>query len=517
MFRVADYYDRAPYAGQSYPATHPSRLAAIATLMGMQPADPRRCRVLELGCAQGNNLIPLALAAPHSTFLGLDLSARQIAEGRELADALHLDNLRLRQQDLLDFEPEDGARFDYIICHGVWSWVAAPVRTRIFELCQRYLSPQGVAYLSYNTYPGWHLHDLTRGMMQFVSRQAAAAGPARESFERLANAMQAGASPFAPFLASQIESLRAASEAYLMHEHLEPDNVPVYFFQFHDQLLSHGLQYLGEAALHMDGPCACPPAALSVLGSLPTELVARQQTLDFLRNTRFRKSLICRGDVSVDRQPVPQRMRGLYVASAARPASQRIEIDSSAEEEFSTPEARVLTRDPFVKAILAHLALEWPRAVSLKELAGQVRRCPSLRSANTWELRDRLAAQLLHLGFSTPFLEFFVEPPPVADRVGHCPQASPLARRQAQSARRVSNLRHETVCIDAFQQQLLPYLDGEHRCEAIESALREELCRTGVSLAIHLQRLRSMALLLDPKSFAGTNPLRNRPLPADVP
>ena len=70
---------------------------------------------------------------------------------------------------------EDFGRFDYVICHGVYSWVPEAVQDRILEICARNLTPDGVAYVSYNTYPGWHARGLARDLMGFHVRRIAAA------------------------------------------------------------------------------------------------------------------------------------------------------------------------------------------------------------------------------------------------------------------------------------------------------------------------------------------------------
>src|SRR6185295_8664840 len=109
-------YDTMPYPTGTYPQTHPDRLATIATLFGMTPAAPDRCRVLELGCGDGGNLIPMAFALPESRFLGIDLSTTAVASGRELIAKTGLTNIALEARNLLTFEPEAGG-YDYVIAH----------------------------------------------------------------------------------------------------------------------------------------------------------------------------------------------------------------------------------------------------------------------------------------------------------------------------------------------------------------------------------------------------------------
>src|SRR5262245_10234755 len=120
-------YDEMPYDSYPYIQTHPSRLAVIATLFGMNPPAVEKCRVLELGCASGGNLIPMAEMLPASEFVGVDLSGRQIADGQRIVDALGLSNITLRHASILDVDESYGP-FDYVICHGVFSWVPDQVR-----------------------------------------------------------------------------------------------------------------------------------------------------------------------------------------------------------------------------------------------------------------------------------------------------------------------------------------------------------------------------------------------------
>ena len=162
-------YDEMPYPGTAQAESHPDRLATLAFLHGMTPASPDRCRVLELGCSDGGNLIPMAYALPDSQFLGLDSSAREIATGQQRIANYGLANVALRQVNILDVGPELG-QFDYILACGVYSWLPAEVQDKLLQLCQQLLAPQGVAYVNYNTYPGWFLRGMARAIMLHHTR-----------------------------------------------------------------------------------------------------------------------------------------------------------------------------------------------------------------------------------------------------------------------------------------------------------------------------------------------------------
>ena len=92
-------YDRVPYPGLPFAQTHPDRLATLAILFGLAPAPVTGCRVLELGCGDGGNLIPMAFEQPGSEFLGIDLARSGIEQGRRAIESLGLPNIRLEQAD----------------------------------------------------------------------------------------------------------------------------------------------------------------------------------------------------------------------------------------------------------------------------------------------------------------------------------------------------------------------------------------------------------------------------------
>ena len=120
-------YDELPYLRLPFPQTHPGRLAAQARLFGVTAPPVATCRVLELGCASADNLVPMAVAAPAARFVGIDLSARQIDEGRATIAALGLTNIELVAADIMAIDASFGT-FDYIVAHGVYSWVPPDVR-----------------------------------------------------------------------------------------------------------------------------------------------------------------------------------------------------------------------------------------------------------------------------------------------------------------------------------------------------------------------------------------------------
>ena len=215
-------YDRVPYPSVAIPETHPDRLATVARIFGLRTPDISRCRVLELGCASGGNLIPMAFNLRGSEFVGIDLSRHQVEDGLATVRALDLANIRIEHASILDIDAAWG-QFDYIICHGVFSWVDRPVQDKILEICRDSLTPSGVAYISYNTYPGWHLRESVRHMMRYHVAQfddaAEQVEQARALLTFLASASDTSL-PYGQLLAREVDRLSNASDSYLFHEHL---------------------------------------------------------------------------------------------------------------------------------------------------------------------------------------------------------------------------------------------------------------------------------------------------------
>ena len=138
---LAHRYDEIPYDALPHRATHPGRMATVAALVGHVAADPDRCSVLEVGCSSGSNLIAMAVSLPAARFVGCDLSPRAIAEGRRTIEALALTNVTLVEGDLAALPSEHGV-FDFIVAHGVYSWVPAHVRDGLLALADARLRGQ---------------------------------------------------------------------------------------------------------------------------------------------------------------------------------------------------------------------------------------------------------------------------------------------------------------------------------------------------------------------------------------
>jgi methyltransferase-like protein/SAM-dependent methyltransferase len=479
-------YDEIPYPRLSFTQTHPDRLATLATLRGMDPPNVEHCRVLELGCASGGNLVPMAQGLPQSEFVGVDLSARQIAEGQATVQALGLNNVTFRRMDILDPSPDLG-QFDYVIAHGVYSWVPAPVQDQILEICKQNLAPRGVAYVSYNTYPGWHMLDAVRDMMRYHTRQVsephARAAQARDLIDFMARSVPAEDNPYGSFLRAYVKFFRKGmahgypeGDALLIHDELSEVNTPVYFYQFAERAARHGLQYLAEANFRSMLASNFPPQVCEALRHMVKDTIELEQYMDFLRNRTFRQTLLCHQEVVLDGAPRPECLARFYVASPAWPVEPELDVHSDAVAQFRTSDGAVLSTDhPLTKSAMLCLAQVWPRPLSFRDLlrAAQAR----LNGAPSGDVQVLGANLLQAFGYSENLVELHVYAPRFVRRVTECPLASPVARFQAQNGVVVTNVRHERVNLDEMGHHLLTCLDGRRDRAALLEALMESVAR----------------------------------------
>jgi SAM-dependent methyltransferase len=225
---IQNSYDEVPYPSFAYPPTHPDHLATLATLSGMSPPPVAHCRVLELGCASGGNLIPMAYTLPESKFEGMDFSAREVADGQAILQALGLKNVTLNHLNILDVTSDFG-QFDYIIVYGIYTWVNPAVQDRILEICRQNLVPNGVAYVSYNVYPGWHMNTIIRDVLLYHTRRTtkpqARIEQARALLKFMAESVPTENSLYGHFLRSMQEFLQPKPDAYLFHDFMEDVNL----------------------------------------------------------------------------------------------------------------------------------------------------------------------------------------------------------------------------------------------------------------------------------------------------
>lgn len=465
-------YDALPYEDYAHPEATPAHLAAVAWMFGHPAAPPARARVLEIGCATGGHLLPLAEAFPEAQFVGVDLSAAQIAQAEAHRDALGLGNVTLLARSFTDLDDSLG-RFDYVLCHGVWSWVSPALQSRLLDAVRARLAPEGVALVSYNTLPGW---SVGLALRDYLRQHIDAALPAAAQVERARGALALLLAPAAVHDGAVLRALRAearraldADASYLFHEYLEADNHPVYLRDFVAAARASGLGYLGDAKL--------PRNLLGALGA--PHAVAMDQTADFLHARRFRAAMLVHGDRPPARRPDPAVLAALRWSTPFTLAADADAASLRRDEPLAfTDGARTLTlHEPLAKCVLVALveAEGAPCTVSaLCDAAAERLGAPGLRGESGWLVKSVDLA-----GWA---LDGVVCPHAIAPRyvtaVSPRPVASAWARRQVGTGAHgtqdvaVTTRRHTQVALDAFSREVVKLLDGHHDRAALVDALR---------------------------------------------
>ncbi len=295
-------YSELGYKSMPFPYTTPATLEAYAALVGISAPNPKTARVLELGATYGGNIISQALFNPDATFVGIELSQEQVEKGNEVIANAGLTNVSLIQSDIASIGSEIGT-FDYIIAHGVYSWVDDGVKEALLRLINEHLAEDGIAYVSYNTYPGWHTMEEVRQLMMFSNRDKTQFNHKEKVLHGKTIGSIVGSQILkydnlkernSKFLGA-LRSVMQKDEYYVGHDHLEPNNDPVYFYQFNDHLGAHNLAYLCDADLTLSMVRSFDADIADTLDKLaPNDHVAQEQYLDFMLDTTFRKSIICK-------------------------------------------------------------------------------------------------------------------------------------------------------------------------------------------------------------------------------
>jgi hypothetical protein len=408
----------------------------IARLHGMHPPPVETARVLQIGGGDGLDAMALAAAFPRGDFVNFDIAAQPIARGRRWSEAAKLSNIRHEVLDILEAADRLAGQFDYIIAHGIYAWVPDPVRAAVMPLIRRLLSPSGVAFVSYNCFPGAHSRIALREMM--LHHVSHLTGPA----ERLA-AVRTLLRSFAeaqpkdePITAAMRREAAAAltqSDGLLFHDILNVFYAPQSLTAtVHDAQLNQ-LKYLGEASGGgLDKGFV--DADRTAIGE--ASLLHRLQAMDYAKGRYFRASLFVRAEAEFSRAPVDTAVHTMWV---------RTEAKETQEAVFNIGSRSMRVGDARRAALLRSLSGSHPRWVFVPDVAVDA---------------DMLAA-LRHYALEG-VVELSSTPPPFSAFAPDRPRASALARMQvAQNMRTVVTLDHRLIeFADEPLRRLLLLLDG---------------------------------------------------------
>ncbi|WP_135081913.1 class I SAM-dependent methyltransferase [Terasakiella sp. SH-1] len=469
-------YDSIPYPSYCYPQSSPAHLHAISKLFGLTPVDLDEAKVLEIGCASGGNLLPLATRFPKSEFVGIDLSKGQISKAKEHVKKLELENVKFIAASIVEhnFKRE---KFDYIIVHGVYSWVPTNVQGRLLEICGEHLSKNGVAFISYNTLPGWNAVKTIRDMMLYHGQNfkdpAQKVQQSRQMLKFVSENMKHQTGPYKETLDAEIKTLQDVSDNYLLHDHLEAVNAPCYFHEFIDKAAQQGLTYLSEADLPSMFLGNQNKTVSGVLSQID-DPIRLEQYLDFITNRRFRSTLLVKEGNQVLRHVSSERLEEIRFIPQYRLKDTLAIEDLGKIEELDLVHIRNESQTANVKGrVICTAIIEMLRALphrlSLQDITKHA--AEHLGDLTIDDIEKELGNVLLKFIFNGIF-NITSDQSCVCTEITEKPFAFLPAILLGQSMDMLPNQHHEVVKLTDDQRLVLQYVNGRNTIEQICEVLK---------------------------------------------
>ncbi len=455
-------YDAVPYESFPFAQSHPARMSGMAKLFGLPATNLATARVLELGCSFGGNLLPMAVQCPGAQFTGVDLSQVQIDYANKIKSELGVTNITFRQANILDLAKET-AQYDYIITHGVYSWIPPEVQSAMLDLYGKQLAPNGVGYISYNVYPGWKMREVVREMMLFhvghLKDHTTKLAQARAILQYAGKLHANNQAAFGRLMAEEANLLMRCSDSYIYHEHFEANNRPCYFHEFVGATAKHGLSYLGESSLSDMLPDRHGADLANTARQISDgNIIACEQYVDLLTNRAFRQTLLIRADraASVQRALSPASFRDLHVSVQLKPATVEPQLQTTktpqpvAHAVYSDVHGRQINANqPHAKVMIDTLVAASPYSIpftqAVQAVAAYAQSAGLQLDAATYVSSE--LAVLLGQGVATLFGEAQSRPAADAARI------APYARWHAARGNVVTNALHGLVQLTPEQAQ----------------------------------------------------------------
>jgi ubiquinone/menaquinone biosynthesis C-methylase UbiE len=369
MQMSANPYDLLPYKSAPVEWTAPERLAISSALHGGPIPALRGYRLLELGSADGANLIPMAYYRRHASFVGVDSANSQVSLARERTSAVRLTNLDFVCADFGDANKVLTGRFDYIIAHGVCSWIAIDMLETLLLLCARRLEPNGLLYLNYNAKPGWSFRGMVRDFLINATAGyedlTARGNAAQQIAAKAAAAVESSQSPYSQLLANEFKFVYEGELSYVAHEFLSSENHAFWNSEFLSMAAHHGLSYVADADFNYPS------------GRVDEELYQRLLDHQIIgRTVRDTADLLCYRQLhspifrqaAYDHASVPVDLHELWIASCleGRDVAHGWFVHSSGYE--------VEVKDEGVGRALRSLHAVWPQGIRVAALFDDIER-----------------------------------------------------------------------------------------------------------------------------------------------
>jgi SAM-dependent methyltransferase len=424
-------------------------------MFGLSYAPPKTARVLELGCASGVNLLGMAHFMPDAKFVGVDLSIVQVHEAQRRAKAIGADNVTYHHMGI-DEISQDAGEFDYIIAHGVYSWVSSDIQKAILGVCRDHLSQEGIAFVSYNVLPGWRMKQAARDVFMALTPPNIPAAQRWEYGinwikEMLENSKGEEKKPLLhQTIAHELENILVKKDLrYLAHEYLEVHNEPLLFREFLSQMSEAELAYLGDAEPgSMVRHLSHPSLQEFFKKHPPAGLVEAEQAIDIMTGRTFRQSLMVKGSrkAQMNRALTPEFFKNLHIQSRMAKTTDKEGKVKYLHQRHGPLNAQPPYGTAALDLLIEHAGMSAPYKTLFEKFA---------EATNGTE---PIFAEMLFSLLGISGIEIYADP-----YLPKLPKGTtPLALLDIESGRNVTtNAIGEAVGLDPLQALILPLLKGD--------------------------------------------------------
>ena len=465
-------YDAVPYTDRTFPLTHPSHLGAIGRFLGVPAADLERCRVLSIGCASGWNITAMAARLPEAVFVGIDYSSVQINAGlKRLTDlreaGFPVDNVSLVCGDIGDGLQSSGP-FDYVIAHGMYSWLDAETRHSMMTLIRDSLAPNGLAFVSFNTMPGWGVYGTLRrtlsDMLGTVTDKASLKIQQANALKLLhflattegTNAKDVPLRNALRYVAHVVHGQVGASPEFLAHEYLETHASASWFDDFAADADTHDLAHLIDAhtgSWMLGDFTAGVETAVHNLTGLGA--ASYEQLTDTLRMAVFRRAILIKAGTTWTNPPKWRGLETLWISHDY----ERLDAGSYRARGDASRTLTLKADSALDRALAALVAV--PQGLPFRALAKAAK-------SNREELGPQLLGAVVRGAVTIRLC-----PAPFTYPPTETPTAHPFVLACQKIGLTPASARHEDTPLHDFVGTLLQLCDGTRDVDALVSSLNE--------------------------------------------
>jgi ubiquinone/menaquinone biosynthesis C-methylase UbiE/methyltransferase-like protein len=490
-------YDKVPYKGAIIPNSYPGHLALCSLWHNGRDSPLQGFHLTELGCGDGANLLPMAFYHPDSTFMGIDIAESGLSRAREGAAQIGLHNIQFMQKDICKIEQAEIVQCDYIIAHGLYSWVSDDIREAILQFCRNSLSATGLAFISYNAQPGWASRGLVRDiLLRSASVQQAAiedkASKAIEVASELLQAMPSRDYAYAVLIAEELERVRDGKPFYVYHEYLEEFNQGFWLRDFIERARQNNLNYVCDAQFSQwEGQV--PKELRHSLSQAGLDPIEQEETADLLCNRYFHASILCPGDGMGDvpgdapgeSVSHPKILEQVSIASSLGADSDPFDLTEGVVELFIGSHGQEITLDvSIIKAAVVLLAAQWPIGMQLNNIFQQASRLLSEHGHNVLEnAQSQLTEELITL-FEAGVIDLRLQQANYSRGLPEYPKLPALARYEIEHRDAFTTPYHLPISLNDQFLEVVSDMDGSKSITEIKRLFGEDIVDQSLDLLV---------------------------------